>query len=171
MTKEVVVVQAITENGQITEAEQFIVEEFKIYKKVSMSLGHVNFATPNENTTQLTEESVHQLFGRDRIFDFPDDLITEIWSQHLTHVHIDSDGIWDETPVVQWHATSKNALIYSAFPTETEYVFVVHEILKDFEANDEKGAHKFYTKDDITIWLELAEWERDRYPSAEQVII
>ncbi|MBW0280699.1 hypothetical protein B4O99_14350 [Shewanella xiamenensis] len=169
MTKDVVVIQAITEDGIITEAEQFIVDEFKVYKQISMSLGHVNFATPNEQTTQLTDVSVHQFFGRDRVFDFPQSIISEIWHENLTHVHIDSDGVWDEVPVVQWYATSKNALIYSAFPTETEYVFVVHEILKDFEEADETGAHKYYTREDIENWLELAKWERDQYPSDKQI--
>lgn len=169
MTKEVVVIQAITEDGIITEAEQFIVEEFKVYKQVSMSLGKVNFANPNEQTTQQLSISVHAFFGRDRVFDFPQDLITDIWHENLTHVHIDSDGVWDNPAIVQWQATSKNALIYSAFPTETEYVFVVHEILKDFEAADEKGAHRYYTRDDIKTWLELAEWERTQYPSDKQI--
>jgi hypothetical protein len=171
LVKTVVVVQALEEPENITEAEDFIVREFKEYKQVSMALGEVNFATPNEQTTQLKTVSVHSLFGRDRIFDFPQDVLTDIWKEHLTHVHIDTDGVWPETPRVQWHTTSKNALIYSAFNTEQEYVFVVHEILKDFESTDDDGAHKYYTRQDILDWLELAVWERERYPSDEQVIV
>lgn len=171
MTKKVVVVQALYEPESISPAEEFIVQEFKEYKQASMALGHINFAAPNEQTTQLTDVSVHQFFGRDRIFDFPQDLVSEIWSEHLAHVHIDTDGIWPEPPNVQWHATSKNALIYSAFENENEYVFVVHEILKDFESTDGDGAHKHYTRKDILDWLELAEWERKRYPSDQQIIL
>ena len=164
-----VVIEAVDDDG-IDEASLLVVSEFKKYKQVSLQQTQKNFATPNEESYQKQLISVHPLFGRDRIFDFPQHLATEIFGENLAHIHIDTDGQWDESKL-QWYATSKNALIYSAFIHAGGPVFVVHDILKDFDENDTKGAHAYYESHDIANWLELARWHRTNYPHTDQRIV
>ncbi len=170
MPKIVKVIQDIKDDGSLNEAEKYIVEEFKNYKTTSILKSLDNFANPNEETTQKQEYSVHPFFGRDRIFDFPERILHLIWKENLAHVHIDSDGEWD-IPRFQWFTTSKNALIYSAFEYEDAYIFVVLDILKDYDKEDIKGAHNYYKTSDIVDFLELAEWHRINYPNDEQNLV
>jgi len=168
--KAIKVIQDIKDDGSLNDAEKYIVEEFKTYKTISLSNSLDNFTTPNEESTQREETSVHPLFGRDRIFDFPERVLTLIWKENLAHVHIDSDGEWD-IPTFQWFTTSKNSLIYSAFKYEDTYVFVVLDILKDYDKEDTKGAHNYYKESDVVNFIELAEWHRTVYPHEDQKLV
>ncbi|MCD9544184.1 hypothetical protein GLP24_04880 [Photobacterium carnosum] len=168
----VVVIHDLCDDCYLSPPEQFIVEQFKLYKELSIQQNpNDNFAAPNEESTQRQEPSLHSFFGRDRIFDFPKDLLAKIWIDNLAHIHIDTDAEWSEPPKVQWYTTSKNALIYSAFKYTdkkddiNELVFVVHEILSDFDPEDESGAHKYYKRSYIEELLVLAEWHRENYPN------
>lgn len=170
--KQVKVIHDLDEEGILGVDESEVIREFKTLKTDSISQGGEDyFAAPSEGGTQATDKSPHPLFGRDRIFDHPSYLSTRIINANLAHIHIDTDGVWGyphQEP--QWGMTSKNALIYSAFETKGEYVFVVHEILCGFPDSDEKGAHKFYKSADVEGWLEQADWHRGNYPSPCQRI-
>ena len=170
MSANIKVIYDIKEDDSLDDAERYILEEFQKYKAESITSSEENFCTPNEESTQRNSPSCHPFFGRDRIFDFPKRILTLIWQENLAHVHIDSDGEW-EAPKMQWFTTSKNALIYSAFINEDEYIFVVFDILKDFEESDERGAHNYYSEEDILGFLELAEWHRVNHPHEDQNVL
>lgn len=170
MSISIEIVHDITEDGNLNEAQQYIVEEFREYKANSLAASQDNFCTPNEETDQRENASLHPFFGRDRIFDFPKRILAQIWHENLAHIHIDTDGEW-EVPSFQWFTTSRNALIYSAFIHDDDYVFVVLDILNDFDDSDNRGAHNYYSEEDIKHFLELAEWHRINYPHEEQFIL
>ena len=75
--------------------------------------------------------------------------------------------MWD-VPKFQWFTTSKNSLVYSAFEYNDCYIFVVHDILKDYDKEDTRGAHNYYKAEDIANFLELAEWHSINYPHKDQ---
>ena len=51
--------------------------EFLEYKKLSITESADNFITPNEQKQHQTE-SIHSLFCRDRVSDYPEHLSTDI---------------------------------------------------------------------------------------------
>jgi len=170
LSKNIKIIYDIREDGSLEESERYILEEFRKYKLTSLSISSDNFCTPNEETTQREKFSCHPFFGRDKVFNFPERILHLIWKEHLAHIHIDSDGDW-EAPKFQWFTTSKNAIIYSAFIEDDEYVFVIYDILKDFEDSDYRGAHNYYSEEQIIDFLELAEWHRMHHPHEDQSVL
>ncbi|MDP2559731.1 type II toxin-antitoxin system YafO family toxin [Psychrobium sp. 1_MG-2023] len=135
----------------ISKPHLFIIDEFKEYKQLSLSESTRNFVAPNEGIQAITP-SAHSLFGRDRVFERPPELITDIHAFNLAHVHFDSRNAWDnETP--QWECKSHESIVYSAFKlANSSYHFVILEMLLG-EGLAKFDAHNHYKFDDIEHYL------------------
>ncbi|MBY8211381.1 type II toxin-antitoxin system YafO family toxin [Vibrio fluvialis] len=137
----------------------FFLKEFKQYKIDSLSISTNNFVAPNEGI-QETTPTCHNLFGRDRVFEHPIDLINDIHRENLAHVHL-SDGTWDTTRP-QWECTSNFAIVYSGYTVGTyDYHFVVHEILHD-DIDASFDAHDSYTRDGIEYYIANARYLKEQ---------
>ncbi|WP_325890990.1 hypothetical protein [Grimontia sp. NTOU-MAR1] len=144
----------------LTPFQQFVVDEFKHYKQLSLTENPNNFIAPNEGI-QAKRPSIHNLYGRDRVFDYPTKWAARIVKENLTHVHFDSEEQWDKNEP-QWECTSKEAVVYSGFlmPDGT-YHFVIHDLLL---ATDEEDfdAHDYYQEEDLKYYLDNSEYHRKK---------
>lgn len=144
-----------------TESNQEILGNFMQYKGDSLNLVHrdkggaivtpnPNFVTPNENL-QASNPRIHPLFGRDRIFDYPPQLLADIHFHGLAHVHIvDPTGYSDDQP--QWDCTSNAAAVYSAFSLgPMHYHYHVVEIYNGGKPYGD--AHQYYATGDIEAYI------------------
>ncbi|MEZ9492251.1 type II toxin-antitoxin system YafO family toxin [Vibrio splendidus] len=153
-----VVVHYDTEELDPLSPEQtFVLKEFKKYKFDSLNITTDNFITPNEGI-QEREPSVHSLFGRDRVFEKPSDLITGIHRENVAHIHY-SDGSWT-SDMKQWYCTSNLALVYSGFELKDKFHFVVHELLLNEDSEPDFDAHDSYEREDVEFYIENAEYLR-----------
>lgn len=145
--------------GQLTPFQDFLVSEFRQYKALSLSDSAQNFVAPNEGL-QAKNPGVHNLFGRDRVFDRPHSLLSYIVDENVCHVHVDSSGcLWDPT-TPQWSCTSHESIVYSAFiDTTGNYTFVIHDMLLA-EGEEEYDAHDFYSFDDVKWYVNNAIYHR-----------
>lgn len=139
---------------ELTQEQTFAVGEFKQYKAISLSASTNNFVAPNEGI-QFQEPSCHSLFGRDRVFEHPSHLITQIHQENLSHVHY-SDGTWEEH-IAQWDCTSNMAVIYSGFEHANGFHFVIHEMI----LKPDEDAHDFYGTQDIEYYIGSARYYRE----------
>ncbi|OBU13957.1 hypothetical protein AYY19_19550 [Photobacterium aquimaris] len=138
----------------------FVIAEFKEYKTLSLSeVGADNFVAPNEGI-QAVRSSVHNLFGRDRVFERPAKWVAYIQRENLTHVHFDREEQWhSDTP--QWNCTSCESIVYSAFRMpDGRFVFVIHEFLF-LEQTD--NAHDNYEESDMDYYIRNAEYHRNQH--------
>lgn len=96
--------------------------EFKIYKEKSLPHEH---SAPSIHV-QKTYQSIHDLFGRDRL-----ETVDKIArKEDVRHLHIYSIGLpWfidDNELLAQWFCTSDTQLIYSYFfHKNTHYYYVI----------------------------------------------
>lgn len=147
------------ELSPLSPQEQFIIDEFKLYKSDSLSISLDNFVAPNEGI-QAKEASIHSLFGRDRVFDFPPEFWARIHQENLSHVHYDIDNEWT-AQLAQWDCTSNSSVVYSGFVLDDEHFhFVIHELLIDYNQKENFDAHDYYQKDDLKYYLDNAEYYR-----------
>ncbi|NRB65583.1 MAG: type II toxin-antitoxin system YafO family toxin [Saprospiraceae bacterium] len=143
----------------LTEAEQFVGNEFKNYKIDSLSQNPKNFVTPNEYI-QSMYPSAHSLFGRDRVFDYPKKWFERIDFENLAHVHFNIKYEWNPSQK-QWSCTSDSSVVYSAFVIDNvNYHFVIHELLLNTSNDDSFDAHEFYKPEDLKYFLDNAEYHR-----------
>lgn len=150
---------------ELNPERQSIIDEFKSYKTLSLSLTTNNFVAPNEGI-QYKTVSCHSLFGRDRVFDFPLKWINHIHNENLTHVHIDLDGAW-EADRFQWDCCSNESIVYSAFiKPDGTYCFTIIDFLINDEDSADFNAHNHYQEDDIENYLFIAEENRELHASA-----
>ena len=146
------------EQESLSPQQKFVISEFKQYKIDSLSVTPTNFVAPNEGI-QESEPSVHALFGRDRVFEHPSDMINDIHKENLSHVHY-SDNQW-APEMNQWDCTSNLAVVYSGFILEGDkYHFVVHELLINEDNHPEFDAHDYYGREDLDYYLENAAYYR-----------
>ena len=146
----------------INEEQQVIIDEFKEYKLRSLGVTTANFVAPNEGI-QYTNPSIHIMFGRDRVFDFPIKWINHIHKENLTHVHIDLDGKWGKG-TYQWDCRSSESIVYSAFiKNDGTYCFVIIAFLTNDNDDPKFDAHNSYKQDDIENYLFIAEENREQH--------
>ncbi|MBE4578330.1 hypothetical protein BOO30_00135 [Vibrio navarrensis] len=149
----------------LPEVHKFFLKEFKQYKIDSLSITTNNFVTPNEGIQEQIP-SCHSLFGRDKVFEYPLNLINGIHRENLAHIHL-SDDSWDSTKP-QWECTSNFAMVYSGFTLgKCDYHFVVHEILRD-DKGTKFDAHDYYTPSDIDYYIKNAAYYREQIASLKK---
>ena len=137
MTTNVKITISFNDDVELDEVGSFISDEFLEYKKLSITESANNFITPNEQIQHQTE-SIHSLFGRDRAFDYPEHLSTDIHYENLTHV--DKDNIW-VAGLTQWACTSKYSIIYSGFTLTNNHIYlIVHDLLINKDGDDDLAA-------------------------------
>lgn len=137
--------------------QSFVLKEFKQYKIDSLNITTDNFIAPNEGI-QEQQPSVHSLFGRDRVFEWPSELLAAIHKENLAHIHY-SDGTWTNV-MNQWDCTSNLSLVYSGFERNEQYHFVVHELLLNEEQDPDFDAHDHYETDDVQYYVDNARFLR-----------
>lgn len=129
----------------------YIVKEFTSYKTQTLLESNDNFVTPNEYLQQQYPSS-HNLFGRDRVFDYPIELSGRIHLEKIAHVHYNINDYW-ESVTKQWDCKSNSSVVYSGFETLDTYHFIIHELLLT-------DAHSNYSNEDIEYYLNNAEYHR-----------
>ncbi len=150
--KQIVEITVDDELKPLSNIQSFIISEFHKYKIDTLSDNKNNFVTPNE-FHQESYPSAHNLFGRDRVFDYPKSEVTRIDFENLAHVHYNIDDAWKASDK-QWSCTSDCSVVYSGFILKESYHLIIHELLID-------DAHKSYTEDDVDYYLDNAEYHRN----------
>ncbi len=159
MTTDVKITISFNEDVELDEVGSFISDEFLEYKKLSITDSADNFITPNEQIQHQTE-SIHSLFGRDRVFDYPVHLSTHIHYENLTHVHVDKDNTWG-AGLTQWACTSKYSIVYSGFTLTNNHIhLIVHDLLINKDGDADFDAHNFYNNDDVEYYINSAAYYR-----------
>lgn len=159
MTKDVKVTLSFNEDVASDEIGDFVSDEFLEYKKLTFTQSDNNFITPNENF-QKNNQSLHSLFGRDRVFDYPRELLTDIHYDNLTHVHVDKDNEWSDN-TNQWYCCSKFSIVYSGFKVNEKHIhLIVHDLLLNIQNDPDFDAHNHYTQDDVEYYLDSAAYYR-----------
>jgi hypothetical protein len=163
MTSEVKkVTYSYNNDVEVDELGKFVTNEFLEYKKLTFTQSDHNFITPNE-LYQEQNVSLNSLFGRDRVFDYPQRLFTDIHFENLTHVHVDKDNIWDLNEK-QWFCRSQYSIVYSGFKVQTDHVhLVIHDLLLNTDGDPDFNAHDFYNESDIEYYLDSAAFYRENF--------
>lgn len=128
------------------------------YKQASFAAEPQNIITPNENI-QMQQPCIHPFFGRDREFDYPKRLLTDIRYENLTHVHLVDPTAADATTQPQWYRTSNASLVYSGFHVDDDHF---HLYVLDLLNDPDGDAHKEYGSN-IEVYLEYAAHYRRTY--------
>ncbi|MFQ2510620.1 hypothetical protein [Aeromonas caviae] len=135
-----------------------VVAEFCEYKRLSLTMSYDNFVAKNEGL-QAKEPSIHSQFGRDRVFDHPQDLLPGIIDENIAHVHYDGDATWSPDKP-QWSCTSHESVVYSAFRERDGFCFVIHDLLLDHDEDPDFDAHNHYSYKDLEYYVANAEYHR-----------
>ena len=133
---------------------KYLIDRFKSFKEIEVTYSTDNFPTTNEYTQTMYPSSDLYL-GRDRGFDRPPYLKTEMHIENIKHTHV-NDGTW-KPHTKQWEQKSSLAIIYSAFTWEESYYFYILELLLDTS----EDAHEYYRNYELLEeWLEDAKTYR-----------
>ena len=150
--KKIVEITIDDELKPLSKPQSFMISEFYQYKVDTLSDNKNNFITPNE-FHQASYPSAHNLFGRDRVFDYPKSELTRIDFENIAHVHYNIDDAWKVSDK-QWSCTSDSSVVYSGFILKGTYHLIIHELLTE-------DAHQNYTEDDVDYYLDNAEYHRE----------
>ena len=145
----------------LNKESELIISEFKRFKIDSFNHSPDNFITTNEGI-QKTQPSIHSLFGRDYVFEYPKKWAGKILDENLSHVHIDINNQWSENNA-QWYCTSNESVVYSGFKLNSEkYCLVVHDLLTNEKDAPDFDAHNFYEEEDIEYYLKNSIYHREK---------